>query len=152
MIDISAKAILPLKLRRARLEAGLTQEQLAEALDVTAKTIQDWERTRGSATTRVPRLERLDELGEALGRPAWWFLYPEPILESVDEVRTLAAAMVQTSGMIQRAAGYLRSAQIGVDMHLLRLLRSGRRIPRWEKLDKFTNHRQEENDRQIEDS
>jgi transcriptional regulator with XRE-family HTH domain len=57
-----------LQVRRARKEAGLTQEELAAAMGVTIRAVSHWE-----AGTREPRGKSLRNLAEATGKPVSWF-------------------------------------------------------------------------------
>ncbi len=50
------------RLRALRKKAGLTQEQLAEAVNVSLKTVQRWEFDK-----RQPRMEEIKALAKALG-------------------------------------------------------------------------------------
>ncbi len=50
------------RLRRLRKKTGLTQEQLAEAVNVSLKTVQRWE-----FNERQPRIEEIKALAKALG-------------------------------------------------------------------------------------
>ena len=56
--------------RRARVEAGLKQETLAEAVGVAPLSISHYENSR-----QAPRIEVLERIAEATGKPlAWFFL------------------------------------------------------------------------------
>ena len=54
-------------LRAARAEAGYTQQQMAEAMSIPKRTIQDWERSIGAPPPYVQRLI-LNELREHAAR------------------------------------------------------------------------------------
>jgi transcriptional regulator with XRE-family HTH domain len=62
------KVFMFLQVRRARKEAGLTQEQLASAIGVTARAVAHWE-----AGAREPRGKSLKALAEATGKPISFF-------------------------------------------------------------------------------
>ena len=54
-------------LRAARANAGYTQQQMAEAMSIPKRTIQDWERSIGAPLPYVQRLI-LNELRELAAR------------------------------------------------------------------------------------
>lgn len=54
-------------LRAARANAGYTQQQMAEAMSIPKRTIQDWERSIGAPPPYVQRLI-LNELRELAAR------------------------------------------------------------------------------------
>jgi DNA-binding XRE family transcriptional regulator len=56
------------RIAEARCEAGLTQVQLAEAVDHAQRTVASWE-----GGTRVPRLPALEAVSETTGKPVSWF-------------------------------------------------------------------------------
>ncbi len=60
------------RIREARADAGLTQEQLAAEVSVTPRAVGMWE---GSA--RTPRMGHLAALARALDRPVEFFFEPE---------------------------------------------------------------------------
>ena len=57
------------RLRRARIDASLTQEQLAESLGVNRRTVYTWEAGRSE-----PTVDRLEEIAVVLDRPTEWLL------------------------------------------------------------------------------
>jgi transcriptional regulator with XRE-family HTH domain len=57
--------------RAARIAAGLTQEQLARAANVSLRTVLTWER---SEIRGLPIDENLCALAEALGKDPAWFI------------------------------------------------------------------------------
>ncbi|MGH8370258.1 MAG: helix-turn-helix domain-containing protein [Gammaproteobacteria bacterium] len=57
-----------LRIRQARLKAGLSQQQLAEMLGVTRSACNQWETEKGPA----PKRGRLDELANILGVSFEW--------------------------------------------------------------------------------
>jgi PAS domain S-box-containing protein len=70
------------RIAQARKEAGLTQQELAERLLVTRRSVQGYE------SGAVVPYRRLNTLAEALGRSAAWFLSGDPeALRSEDDVR-----------------------------------------------------------------
>jgi len=58
-----------LRIKQARLEAGLTQEELAELADVSARSVQGWE-----SGARIP-FKHMSELSRLLKKSSEWFLY-----------------------------------------------------------------------------
>lgn len=56
------------RLVRARLEAGLTQEELARAAEISLASVSKYE--RGERSPLGPRLRRI---AEATGKPVHWF-------------------------------------------------------------------------------
>jgi PAS domain S-box-containing protein len=60
------------RIARARKEAGLTQEELAERVGVTRRSIQGWE------AGAIAPYRHLDELAAALGRRREWLVAEEP--------------------------------------------------------------------------
>lgn len=57
------------RIRQARLEAGLTQDEFARLVNVTLRTVQHWE-----AGDSVP-YRTMDAIGKALNREVTWFLH-----------------------------------------------------------------------------
>lgn len=53
-----------ISMRAARIDRGLTQEELAAAVNVTKKTVGSWE----SGKTR-PKLDKIEAICNVLGRP-----------------------------------------------------------------------------------
>lgn len=58
-----------MRVRQARLEAGLSRRQLAMAVGSSEQAIQTWERG-----TREPKLRYLKSLSEATGKPYEFFI------------------------------------------------------------------------------
>lgn len=59
------------RIRQARLEAGLTQDEFAHLVGVTLRTVQHWE-----AGDSVP-YRTMDQIAKALNREVTWFLHGE---------------------------------------------------------------------------
>lgn len=70
------------RIRQARNEKGLTQEEFAEAIGVVVKIVKDYEGDR-----RNPKTDRWPVIAEALGRPVGWFFGD---LNGAPEVRETA--------------------------------------------------------------
>ena len=60
------------RMRRARIAASLTQEQLADALTVNRRTVYTWESGRSE-----PTVARLEEIANILGESFSWFMHGE---------------------------------------------------------------------------
>mgnify|MGYP002621841110 CR=1 FL=1 len=59
------------RIREARRQAGMTQEDLAEACGVTASAVAQWESAR-SETRTAPSTAHLLSISQATGRPVDW--------------------------------------------------------------------------------
>jgi transcriptional regulator with XRE-family HTH domain len=83
MAQLDAEGISA-RIREARLEAGLTQEQLADLLHVHKKTVENYE--HGSINYRA-----LNHLSAIVGKPVEWLLHGEdatrPIPEDLQALR-----------------------------------------------------------------
>ena len=80
MAELSRVAITQ-RIQRAREESGLKQHELAEAMSVHPRTVQNWE---SEATPIVP-WDRLDELAGLLGVTKQWLIHGDAE-ESSDEL------------------------------------------------------------------
>lgn len=89
----------PERLRQARDEYGETQEQLAEVLQVTQRTISNWERGM-----REPPFETLEFLAERYNVTADWLLGRSPskraYVTDVGEIRGQAAQLLTNERVI----------------------------------------------------
>lgn len=56
------------RMKQARMARHLTQQQLADCLDVDRQSVKDWEAGR-----REPRIERMKQIASALGTQLAWF-------------------------------------------------------------------------------
>ncbi|MBI3936390.1 MAG: helix-turn-helix transcriptional regulator [Betaproteobacteria bacterium] len=105
------------RIARARKEAGLTQEDLAEMASFSKRSLQDYE-----AGVSIP-YRHLRELGELLNRTAQWFLYGEVgVSESAEADRLrqivreeLAAALAPVERMLEAELRRLGRARADVD-------------------------------------
>lgn len=100
-------------LRRLRADLGFSQEALARALDVSARTVERWERGAGLGAAEM--LRRVDQLAElaALGREVYGDDLPRFMTtprRSLDR-RTPAAAVMR--GDLQEVMGILAQAYEG---------------------------------------
>jgi len=69
------------RIRQARKEAGLTQEQLAELIEKHKRTVENYERVR------VPDYRELNKIARVLNRPIEWFLHGDvPADDALAEV------------------------------------------------------------------
>ena len=57
------------KLRQARTQAGLTQEQAAERILVSRQTVSNWE--TGETLPNIETLKRLSDLFDVSSTPCW---------------------------------------------------------------------------------
>lgn len=94
-------------LATARLTAGLTQEQLARALDTEQTRVSEWE--RGAKT---PRPEVIPKLAAAVGLDALGFLAAGPGAASVEDLRL---AVGQTPQQIASSLGVSLRRYRGVE-------------------------------------
>lgn len=67
--DSSDSLKIGVRIRSARGEAGLTVDQVAQALGVNSRTVNGWQSGRSR-----PSYERLVELARLLGKPPSYFL------------------------------------------------------------------------------
>ena len=67
------------RIKQARKEAGLTQEELADLVEVTARTIQAYE------AGDIDAYRKLNKLAEVLRRDISWFLHGEDDAVTSDE-------------------------------------------------------------------
>ena len=70
------------RIKTARKQAGLTQKELGEALGVSFQAVAQWETGR-----RVPKVETLQRIGEALGVSWLWFANPSIMPETLEEAK-----------------------------------------------------------------
>lgn len=89
------------RIRTARTWAGLSQDDLADLLDVSGTTLGRWERGE-----KLPKMPTLFYLAEVCGIKRTWFTDPHAALEPMDDSGSLEAgveAALQTDE--QREAG-----------------------------------------------
>lgn len=63
--------LVPARIREARLDAGLTQEQMAPLIGVTLSTMQRYEHGVGKRGITLPMLARIAEVTD---KPISWFI------------------------------------------------------------------------------
>ncbi len=104
------RAAISGRLAQARKEAGLTQDEMGDALSVHFRTIQNWESLKDS---RVP-WDRLEEIARLAGRTKDWLLHGDPeqvsdpaVDERLDRIETLLETLVARAG--QAAQGQSQS-------------------------------------------
>lgn len=78
MEELEAKEV-GARIRRARDERGLTQEELAGMASFSKRSLQDYEAGKTAAYRHLGELSRL------LNRPREWFLYGDDTLAALDE-------------------------------------------------------------------
>lgn len=76
------------RVKQARVEAGLTQEELADLLNVGQRTVANYE------SVRVP-WRYLAKIGEVTGRTQEWLLRGDADAEPADDLAALAKAVEQ---------------------------------------------------------
>lgn len=101
------------RIREARRQVQLTQEGLAEALNVSRQTVKDWEQ----GVSR-PRFENLRGLAQVTGRPVAWFLREDEAPQASSEAPTLADVMAQLRRIYSILARLSKAQE-----QILRLLR-----------------------------
>jgi transcriptional regulator with XRE-family HTH domain len=85
------------RIREARRAAGLTQEELADLLEVHKRTVENYERIR------TPDYAALNRVAAVLGRPVEWFLHGEvPDEENVDRISQLEARVEEAVALSQK--------------------------------------------------
>jgi transcriptional regulator with XRE-family HTH domain len=94
-------------LRAARVEAGLTQAQLAKQVGMSTRSVQDYERGIRSPAPHLATFEA------ALGKPKGWFLASVNVLERVLAIEAkldeLVEADTKNSQTLQDILGVLRT-------------------------------------------
>lgn len=87
------------RLREARRESGLTQQQLADLLEVHVRTIENYE--RGQINYRV-----VGSLAAAVGRRVEWLLHGdqagEPVPATLEPISELRAEVAEIREAVQR--------------------------------------------------
>jgi transcriptional regulator with XRE-family HTH domain len=69
-IPVENASMFGRRIRRARLEKGYSQHDLARAMGISSRAVQYWESPTG---TRQPQARMLRKLSEATGKPIAWF-------------------------------------------------------------------------------
>lgn len=93
------------RIKQARKEMGLTQEELAEITSVSKRSLQDYE----NGVTLPYR--HLRELGKLLGKDVEWFLHGDDEVEEEDRL----AAIEKELQAVQRELAAVREAQLPVE-------------------------------------
>lgn len=114
MAELSRAAIAQ-RIRTAREEAGYTQPELADVMNVHYRTVQDWESPKKQATP----FDRLDELAAVTGVTKVWLLHGEDAAEAGD-VRTLAHRLREVEDLVEQTR-----EDVGEALELLRQLATG---------------------------
>ena len=88
------------RLRTARRSAGLTQKQLAQALEVESITVSRWE--RGVTSPSLPRLRRIAELTETTVSDL--VRAPDAVSAHAVELAALREELAETRALVDRIA------------------------------------------------
>lgn len=95
------------RIKQARVEAGLTQEEMADVLNVTQRAYQNYE------SIRVP-WRHLQTIGEVTGKPREWFLRDEKDPDPAVRLEELSRRVDQILDVLERMEerlGELTAAQ-----------------------------------------
>lgn len=114
MAELSRAGIAQ-RIATARDQAGLTQNELADAMHVHYRTVQDWESPKKQATP----FDRLDELAAVTGVTKVWILHGEDAA-AVPDAESLALRLTSLEGLVERTR-----ADVGEALELLRQLATG---------------------------
>lgn len=94
------------RLRQARKETGLSQQELAELLNVHKRTIENYE------NVRVP-WDHMNEYAKVTNRPVEWFLYGEMALPPEGELAALVETVDVLTGELASLRGRLDALEDG---------------------------------------
>jgi transcriptional regulator with XRE-family HTH domain len=78
-MELRVKGIDPARVRQARVEAGLNQEELAKLVGCSPRSIQNWESAGANESAWTPRSHHLRELAAATGKPISFFFAPDGV-------------------------------------------------------------------------
>lgn len=90
LLNVFAPEEIGARIAQARIEAGLTQEELAALIGVSTRSLQGYE------AGAVKPYRHIERIAEALDRPVSWFLHgdqPEPDQSEVSRLADEVAAM-----------------------------------------------------------
>ena len=73
-MSVSERSAFAERVRRARREAALTQNELAEVIGYSGRAVQTWEQGE-----RTPRAHALREISKATNKPLSWFFMEEGV-------------------------------------------------------------------------
>lgn len=118
-------AAIRARIRQARKEAGLTQEQLAALIERHKRTIENYERVR------VPDFSELNKIARVLNRPVEWFLHGDQpdrdeVLEAIDDLRSTLEQVdrkidvADVPGRLVAIEASIRDLRLAVDESLRR--------------------------------
>ena len=96
LLEDMDRAAISTRLKAAREEAGVTQEEMADILSVHVRSIQDYERP---SLKTVP-FDRLDEWAAATGKTKTWLLQGDEAVES-DRLANLEARLESVAGALE---------------------------------------------------
>lgn len=128
MVSGIDRSAISARIAEARLQAGFTQAELADVMDVHYRTVQNWE----TASRGVP-FERLEELADVLGVSRRWLLHGDELDdERVGELERQLAELrleLETAQREARAAAALQLEQLETLRRLLESLPGTSRGP-----------------------
>jgi len=99
-LEVQESGGVGVRLRTARLAAGMTQRQLAEALGVEAITVSRWE--RGVTMPSLPRLRRVAEITETTVSDL--VRAPDAVTGQAAELAALREELAETRELVDRVA------------------------------------------------
>lgn len=80
------RAAITARVQAKRDESGLTQQEVADLMNVTVRTVQYWE----SQKRPIVQMDRLDELARTIGTTKFWLLHGADLPGSAEDAATLA--------------------------------------------------------------
>jgi transcriptional regulator with XRE-family HTH domain len=92
------------RIKQARVEAGLTQQQAADLLHIEKRTYQNYE------DFRVP-FRSLEEIGNVLGKPKEWLLYGDGP-EFTNRIARMEEAMKEMDRKLDRVLTQMRATPV----------------------------------------
>lgn len=106
---MNMKIQIGIKVKAARQEKGLTQEQLAEAIGKAVETVSNIE--RGFALTGI---ETLQQISRVVGKPMTFFF------EDVEDERKVSRKRLELEQEASRICNAMSDADLQLAVHLLR--------------------------------
>lgn len=99
------------RIAQARGEAGLTQAELADIMNVHPRTVQNWE----SQTNPRMEFNRLDELGGVLATTKFWLLHGAELPGSAEDAATLAEILRRLGALEEQVEAQGKATTTSVD-------------------------------------
>lgn len=84
------------RIRQARKEAGLTQEELAELIDRHRRTVENFE------NVRIPGYADLTKIARVLNRPIEWFLHGDQASDDAELAARLSGLLERLEVVVER--------------------------------------------------